>query len=162
MHCIFKTNIYEILTIYECVEKLLMIIGCNIGTIFLELNWIFCDPSRILQFSEFEWTLRSSVRVVFNNSLLKDATDRSKISSRDHTSSKSTIFITPKNSIFNCLAFPVLFISNKWQNGFFIIGTLLNLFQFLFCSRSVKSYLLQRFVLRRCLKNLTFGNPTNL
>ena len=31
--------------------------------------------------SEFVWTLRSSVLVVFNNFLLIDATDRSKISS---------------------------------------------------------------------------------
>ena len=37
------------------------------------------DPSRMLQLSEFVWTLRSSV--IFNNFLLIDATDRSKISS---------------------------------------------------------------------------------
>ena len=35
----------------------------------------------MLQFSEFVWTLRYSVLVVFNNFLLIDATDRSKISS---------------------------------------------------------------------------------
>jgi len=35
----------------------------------------------MLQFSEFVWTLRSSVWDVFNNFLLIDATDRSKISS---------------------------------------------------------------------------------
>ena len=34
----------------------------------------------MLQFSEFVWTLRSSVLVVFNNFLLIDATARSKIS----------------------------------------------------------------------------------
>ena len=35
----------------------------------------------MLHLSEFVWTLRSSVWVVFNNFLLIDATDRSKISS---------------------------------------------------------------------------------
>ena len=35
----------------------------------------------MLHLSEFEWTLCSSVLVVFNNVLLIDATDRSKISS---------------------------------------------------------------------------------
>ena len=35
----------------------------------------------MLHFSEFVWTLRSSVLVVFNNFLLIDVTDRSKISS---------------------------------------------------------------------------------
>ena len=35
----------------------------------------------MLKLSEFVWTLRSSVLVVFNNFLLIDATDRSKISS---------------------------------------------------------------------------------
>ena len=35
----------------------------------------------MLQFSEFVWTLRSSVLVVFNNFLLIDSTDRNKISS---------------------------------------------------------------------------------
>ena len=35
----------------------------------------------MLQFSQFEWILRSSVWDVFHNFLLIDATDRSKISS---------------------------------------------------------------------------------
>ena len=35
----------------------------------------------MLQFSKFVWSLRSSVWDVFNNFLLIDATDRSKISS---------------------------------------------------------------------------------
>ena len=35
----------------------------------------------MLQLSEFAWTLRSSAWVAFNNFLLIDATDRSKISS---------------------------------------------------------------------------------
>ena len=49
--------------------------------ICLELNWFVYDPSWMLHLSEFVWTLRSSVWVVFNNFLLIDATDRSKISS---------------------------------------------------------------------------------
>ena len=36
---------------------------------------------RMLHLSEFVWTLRSSVLVVFNNFLLMDTTARSKISS---------------------------------------------------------------------------------
>ena len=46
-----------------------------------KLNRIFYGLSRMLHLSEFVWTLRSSVLVVFNNFLLIDATDRSKISS---------------------------------------------------------------------------------
>ena len=38
----------------------------------------------MLQLSEFVWTLRSSVLVVFNNFLLIDATDRSEISRDQH------------------------------------------------------------------------------
>ena len=54
---------------------------CNIWMICLELNWFVYDPSWMLHLSEFVWTLRSSVLVVFINFLLIDATDRSKISS---------------------------------------------------------------------------------
>ena len=56
-----------------------MTIGCNIWMICLKLNWFFYGLSRMLQFSQFVWTLRSSVWDVFNNFLLTDATDRSKI-----------------------------------------------------------------------------------
>ena len=46
---VFKSNYqvikiktyYKISTIYECVEKLSMIFGCNIWMICLELNWFF-------------------------------------------------------------------------------------------------------------------------
>ena len=48
--------------------------------ICLELNWFVYDPSWMLHLV-FVWILRSSVLVVFNNFLLIDATDRSKISS---------------------------------------------------------------------------------
>ena len=66
------------------VYRLSMIIGCNIWAICLKLNWLFYDPSWMLQLSEFVWTLRSSVWVVFNNFLLIDATDKTKISSNHH------------------------------------------------------------------------------
>ena len=75
---------YGISTIYECVEKLSMAIGYNIWMICLESNLFFYDPSRMLQLSEFVWTLRTSVWVVFfNNFLLLDTTERNKIIS-DH------------------------------------------------------------------------------
>ena len=48
------------------------------------LNGFFYDPSRMLQLPQFVWTIRSSVIVVFNNLLLIDATNRSKISSDHH------------------------------------------------------------------------------
>ena len=76
-------HIYEISTKSECVEKLSMIIGCNIWMLWfliLEFNWCFYDPSQILQLYKFAWTLRSSVWVVFNNFLLIDATDFSPLS----------------------------------------------------------------------------------
>ena len=49
--------------------------------ICLKSNRFFYGLSRMLHLSEFVWTLRSSVLVVFDNFLLIDATDRSKISS---------------------------------------------------------------------------------
>ena len=52
----------------------------KISTIRMHRKIIY-DPSLILQLSEFVWTLRSSLFVVFNNFLLIDTTDRSKISS---------------------------------------------------------------------------------
>ena len=58
-----------------------MTIFCNICMICLELNWFIYDPSCMLHLSEYVWTPRSSVLDVFNNFLLIDPTDRSKISS---------------------------------------------------------------------------------
>ena len=58
-----------------------MTIGCNIWMICLKLNWFLYGLSRMLQFSKFVWPLSYSVWDVFNNFLLTDATDRSKISS---------------------------------------------------------------------------------
>ena len=55
--------------------------GCNIWMIFLKLNRFFYGLSRMLQFSQFVWTLSYSVWDVFNNFLLIDATHGSKISS---------------------------------------------------------------------------------
>ena len=46
-----------------------------------EIKWIIYGLSRMLQFSEFVWALSYSVWDVFNNFLLIDATNRSKISS---------------------------------------------------------------------------------
>jgi len=57
-----------------------MTIGCNIGMICLKLNWFFYGLSRMLQFSQFAWTPCYSVWDFFNNFLLIDATDKSKIS----------------------------------------------------------------------------------
>ena len=45
----------------------------------------FCDPSRILQLSEFVQTLSSSVCIPFNNFLLINTTDRSNISSNQQS-----------------------------------------------------------------------------
>ena len=42
------------------------------------IRLIFYDPSRMLQLSEFVWTLLSLVWVVLNNFLLIDASDRSR------------------------------------------------------------------------------------
>ena len=75
---------YEVSTLYECVEQLLMSIGCNSWMICLELNWSFYDPSWMSQLSEFVLTLRSSLWVGLNNFLLIDATDKSKISGDNH------------------------------------------------------------------------------
>ena len=58
-----------------------MTIGCNIWMICLKLNWFFYGLSRLWQFSQFVWTPCCSVWDVFNNFLLTDATDKSKISS---------------------------------------------------------------------------------
>ena len=57
-----------------------MTIGCNIWMICLKLNWFFYGLRRMLQYYKFVWTPCYSVWDVFNNFLLNDATDRSKIS----------------------------------------------------------------------------------
>ena len=46
-----------------------------------KLNWYSYGLSRMFQLPQFVWALRSSVWDIFNNFLLIDATDRSKISS---------------------------------------------------------------------------------
>ena len=53
----------------------------NIWMIFLKLNWFYYDPSRVATFSIDVDVTCSSDKVVFNNFLRIDATDRSKISS---------------------------------------------------------------------------------
>ena len=67
--------------LYKCGKRYSMTIGCNIWMICLKLNWVVYGLSRMLQFSQFVWTLSYSVWDVINNFLLIDATDRSKISS---------------------------------------------------------------------------------
>ena len=57
-----------------------MTIGCNIWMICLILIWFFYGLSRMFQFPQLVWALRSSVWDVFINFLFIDATDRSKIS----------------------------------------------------------------------------------
>ena len=91
-----------------------MLIGCNIWMICLELNWLFYDPSWTLQFSEFVWTLRSSVWVVFNNFLLIDATDRSKISSDQ------------KRLFFAVSLYPLSFFANTPFNNLIFVSWTLN------------------------------------
>ena len=71
--------------------------------ICLKLNCFVYDPNRKLQLSEFVWTLRSSVKVVFNNFLLIDATDRSKIT-RDQ---KRLFFAVSPLSFFAITSFKV-------------------------------------------------------
>ena len=58
-----------------------MTISCNIWMPCLKLNWFFYGLSSMFQFSQFVWELSYSLWDVFNNVLLIDATDRSKISS---------------------------------------------------------------------------------
>ena len=48
------------------------------------IKLIILRSSSMLQLSEFVWTLRSSVKVVYIKFLLIDATDRNKISSNHH------------------------------------------------------------------------------
>ena len=60
-----------------------MTIICIIWMICLELNWFVFDPSWMLHLSEFVWSMDTTFFGInrFNNFLLIDATDRSKISS---------------------------------------------------------------------------------
>ena len=54
----------------------------NWRLLFVISEWFVYDTSWMLHLFEFVWALRSSVLVVFNNFLLIDATDRSKISNQ--------------------------------------------------------------------------------
>ena len=85
-----------------------MTIGCNIWMVCFKLNWLFYDPSWMLQLYEFVWMIRSSVWVVFNNFLLVDATDRSKISSDQ------------KRLFFSVSLYPFSVLANtSFEHGFF-------------------------------------------
>ena len=70
----------------------------------MKLNWLFYNPSRLLQVSEFVWTLGSSAWVGFNNFLLINVTDRSKISSDQ----KRLFFAISLNPLFANTPFKVL------------------------------------------------------
>ena len=101
-----------------------MTIGCNIWMICLKLKIFFYGLSRMLHLSEFVWILRSSILVVFNNFLLIDAADRSKIRS-------------DQKSFFIALSlYPLSFFANtpfKWSfNDLEIIHPLDVLSKFLF------------------------------
>ena len=79
--------------------------------ICLVFNWLFYDPSWMLQISEFVWSLRSLTWVVLNNFLLIDATDRSKISSDQ------------KRLFFTVSLYPLLFFANTpFKRGVFMIN----------------------------------------
>ena len=89
-----------------------MTIGCNIWMICLKLNWFFFGLSNMLQFSEFVWALSFSLWDVFNNFLLIDSTDRSKI-------------ISYQKRFFNALSlYPLSFFANTpFKNKWFAFGT---------------------------------------
>ena len=63
---------------------------------FVEINLIFYSLSSMLQFSQFVWPLSYLVWDVFNNFLLIDATDRSKIS-RDQKRFFIAVSLNPFN-----------------------------------------------------------------
>jgi len=93
------------------------------------IKLIFYALSRMLQLSAFVLTLRSSVWVVFNNFLLIDATDRSKI-----TSNQKRFFIalslyplsffanTPLKGTMNVILSDILLMSGKFSLKIIIRG----------------------------------------
>ena len=82
--------------------------------ICLKLKRFFYSLSRVLHLSEFVWILRSSVLVVFNNFLLIDATDRSKIS------------IDQKRFFIALSLYPLSFFANTpFKSGSFKVITLI-------------------------------------
>ena len=99
--------------------------------ICLKLKWFFYGLSRMLQFSQFVWTPCYSVWDVFNNFLLIDATDRSKISS------------DWKRFFIALSLYPLSFFANtpfkdtKNVNHYTIIGKHTELFIYAPCSSAV-------------------------
>ena len=103
-----------------------MTIGCNIWMICLKLNWFFYGLSRMLQFSQFAWTQCYSV---WDNFLLIDATDRSKINSN-----QKRFFIalslyplsffanTPLKGTMNVILSDILLMSGKFSLKIIIRG----------------------------------------
>ena len=88
----------------------------------------------MLQLSEFVWALRSSVYVVFNNFLLIDATDRSKISS-----DQKRLFLalrlcplsffanTPFKSVLNALLYTCFILCTKASQTLYSLSQGFNL-----------------------------------
>jgi len=62
------------------------------------IKWIFYYPSLKLQLSEFLWMFSSSVWVVFNNFLILDTADRSKISNNPYWIFSRTLPLNLKNA----------------------------------------------------------------
>ena len=95
-----------------------MTIGCNIWMICLKLNWFFYGLSRMLQFFQFVWTPCYSVWEVFNNFLLIDATDRSKISSNQKRFFIALSALYPlsflANTPFRMCQLSLIFFINQW------------------------------------------------
>jgi len=78
-----------------------------------EIELIFYGLSSMLQFSEFVWTVSYSVWDVFNNFLLIDVTDRSKISS-DQKRFFNALSLYPLSFFANTPSKPLLF-NLKWR-----------------------------------------------
>ena len=95
-----------------------MTIVCNIWMICLELNWFVYDTRWMLQLSQFGWTLRSPVKVVFNKFLLIDATDRNKIS------------IDQKRLFFDVSLYPLSFFANTPFNLIDIVEEIASYFSY--------------------------------
>ena len=95
-----------------------MTIGCNIWMICFILIWFFYGLSHMLQFSQFVWAQRSSVWDVLINFLLKDATDRSKISS-DQKRFFIALLLYPHSFFANTPFKNVIFPTSSHKNQLF-------------------------------------------
>ena len=131
-----------------------MTIGCNIWMICLKLNRFFYGLSRMLHLSEFVWTLRSSVLVVFNNFLLIDATDRSEIRS-DQKRFFIALSLYPLSFFANTRKIQQLRHCLKCHIGLYYVGKIYKENQFLLwtCKNCFISVLIQIIFLFETIKN---------